>query len=400
MKPTFFISSTIYDFKDLRSCIKWWLEEFGYRVNASEYNDFYKPLDDNSYESCLRAIDKSDYFILLIGERLGGMYHDDISITQMEYRYAYQRMLEGKIKLINFVRQDTLTKMDDYKERIRGKSIELKNLDKESKEKHIIHLFIQDVRRVDDMKNGLKPKNNWLHQFNGFPEIQYAIKGELDDRIGLGYKTKRFIIAEELVTNLKTYLKKDPEYGLLPNGFVSRKLFSDFKLDLDNPVIELTREQQVNLAIFYISFWQSRKMRTSRIENIYNDGFFLEYDIETNDYVSKDFNLLASSVLNYYTSINSLHSKLYENYADVIAQLSNNPNRKARVNSTLILNAIRFYENLNNCIEFSRNLYRKLHHLEYIIPKHQENLKIYPEESLADPSEFANNESIIEYFKK
>ena len=55
MKPNFFISSTIYDFKDLRSSIKWWLEENDYIVSASEYNDFEKPLDDNSYDACLKA---------------------------------------------------------------------------------------------------------------------------------------------------------------------------------------------------------------------------------------------------------------------------------------------------------------------------------------------------------
>lgn len=400
MKPTFFISSTIYDFRDLRSCIKWWLEEFGYKVNASEYNDFDKPLDENSYDSCLRAIDKSDYFILLLGERFGGMYDKDISITQMEYRYAYQRMLEGKIKLINFVRQDTLTKMVSYKDSIKGQTIDLTKLDKACKEKHRVYLFIQDVRRVNDMKDGGNPKNNWLHQFNGFTEIQDVIKAELDDKIGLNYKAKRFIIIEELISNLKTYLQWDAEFGLVPNGFISKKLFSGFKLDLGTPIIELTREQQVNLGVFYFSFLQSRKMRISRIENIYNDGFFLEYDNEMNDYVSKDFNRLASSVLNYYSSINNLHDKLYENYVEVIIQLQNNPQRKARVSASLILNAIRFCESLSNCIEFSKNLYRKLHHMNYEIPKHQENLEIYPEGSLADSSEFVNNESILEYFKK
>jgi hypothetical protein len=103
--------------------------------------------------------------------------------------------------------------------------------------------------------------------------------------------------------------------------------------------------------------------------------------------------------LNYYTSINNLHDKLYENYVEVIIQLQNNPQRKARVSASLIVNAIRFCESLDNCMEFSRALYRKLHHMDYEIPKHQENLKIYPEESLADPSEFANHESILEYFK-
>jgi Domain of unknown function (DUF4062) len=41
-KPTVFISSTIYDFKDLRSAIKYYLEELGFEVFASDYNDFPK----------------------------------------------------------------------------------------------------------------------------------------------------------------------------------------------------------------------------------------------------------------------------------------------------------------------------------------------------------------------
>jgi hypothetical protein len=41
--PTFFLSSTIYDFKDLRSAIKYYLEQQGCRVLASDFNDFPKP---------------------------------------------------------------------------------------------------------------------------------------------------------------------------------------------------------------------------------------------------------------------------------------------------------------------------------------------------------------------
>ena len=43
--PTVFICSTIYDFQDLRSAIKYFLERQGCRVLASEFNDFAKPLD-------------------------------------------------------------------------------------------------------------------------------------------------------------------------------------------------------------------------------------------------------------------------------------------------------------------------------------------------------------------
>jgi hypothetical protein len=39
-RPTFFLSSTIFDFKDLRSAIKYALEARGCEVLASEFNDF------------------------------------------------------------------------------------------------------------------------------------------------------------------------------------------------------------------------------------------------------------------------------------------------------------------------------------------------------------------------
>ena len=35
-----FLLSTIYDFADLRSSLKFWIEELGYVVDASECNDF------------------------------------------------------------------------------------------------------------------------------------------------------------------------------------------------------------------------------------------------------------------------------------------------------------------------------------------------------------------------
>ncbi len=73
-KPVVFVSSTIFDFKDLRSAIKYYLEELGYEVLLSEYNDFPKPLEQNVYEACLSTIERADYYLLLIGSRVGGFY--------------------------------------------------------------------------------------------------------------------------------------------------------------------------------------------------------------------------------------------------------------------------------------------------------------------------------------
>ena len=59
-RPTIFISSTIYDFRDLRSAIKDHLETNGCRVLASEFNDFTKPLNKHSYQACLDTIAQAD----------------------------------------------------------------------------------------------------------------------------------------------------------------------------------------------------------------------------------------------------------------------------------------------------------------------------------------------------
>ena len=90
-KPRILISSTIYDFRDLRSSLKYWLEEYGFDVKLSEFNDFEKGFDKNSYDACLKAIHNCDYFILLLGSRTGGYYNirEKISITRKEYQEAY-----------------------------------------------------------------------------------------------------------------------------------------------------------------------------------------------------------------------------------------------------------------------------------------------------------------------
>src|SRR3546814_17675502 len=50
--PTLFLSSTVFDFADLRSALKDYLELRGCRVLASEFTDFTHPLDKHSYEAC------------------------------------------------------------------------------------------------------------------------------------------------------------------------------------------------------------------------------------------------------------------------------------------------------------------------------------------------------------
>ncbi|MCB2059154.1 MAG: DUF4062 domain-containing protein [Novosphingobium sp.] len=187
-RPVFFLSSTIYDFRDLRSAIKFSLEERGCRVLASEFNDFGGTLDQHSYEACLTNIEQADYFVLLIGTRVGGWYDAPkrISITQQEYRTAYELHRQGKLRLVTFVRDEVWQLREERKELSRY----LKELDFSDREREaivgapskfgndadFITSFIAEAGRNLEtsravISGGLKPTGNWLHRFQGFRDI-------------------------------------------------------------------------------------------------------------------------------------------------------------------------------------------------------------------------------------
>ena len=56
MKPIVFVSSTIVDFSDLRSALKFWLEELEYEVRMSEWPGFPHPLDRQAAEAAIDAL--------------------------------------------------------------------------------------------------------------------------------------------------------------------------------------------------------------------------------------------------------------------------------------------------------------------------------------------------------
>ena len=75
-RPRIFLSSTVQDFEDLRSALKFWLEELGFDVQASNYPDFEHAPDSDTIEACLQNVRDSDYYLLLIGTS-GGQYIED-----------------------------------------------------------------------------------------------------------------------------------------------------------------------------------------------------------------------------------------------------------------------------------------------------------------------------------
>jgi len=232
-RPQVFVSSTIYDFRDLRSALKLWLEEYGYDVLMSEFNDFPQVPDQNSYKSCLRAIDQSDYFVLLIGGRVGGWFDQTnrVSITQMEYRHAYQRFKQGKLKLLVLVRKEIWDIREDrqaLKKFLEDEAALDKELTPDAKAKLVGHPtkflndaefvidFIKEVGRVEEMKQATRqggplPGGNWMYQFTSFRDVIDACRTVLDLSGNLRQKALRVNLQHEIRTNLAELLEPDDE---------------------------------------------------------------------------------------------------------------------------------------------------------------------------------------------
>jgi len=237
-RPTFFLSSTIYDFRDLRGAIKYMLEDRGCRVLASEFNDFDGNLDQHSYEACLGNIDQADHFILLVGGRVGGWYDEPnrVSITQQEYRHAYERHKAGALKIVTLVRDEVWQLREDRKALARHLA-KLDMTDKERKQvasfqsrfatdAEFVGAFLTEIGRNREtaaaVREGTdKPTGNWIYQFRDFRDVADVLHPLTFGGLTADEAAYRKALQHELIGILKRLLLKyegealDPRYAVI-----------------------------------------------------------------------------------------------------------------------------------------------------------------------------------------
>ncbi len=305
-RPRVFVSSTIYDFRDLRSALKFWLEELGYEVMQSEFNDFRKELDRNSYEACLKTIDESDYFILFVGGRVGGWYDaaNKVSITQMEYRRAYERLKDGRLKLIVFVRQEVWDIREDRKaleQFLKDEAAKDGERDDPTVAAVINHPsrfvtdadfvfgFLKEIGRLGEMKLAVAgeqplPIGNWIHRFTTFRDIIDALRAEFRVSVGMRKAAQIANLKAELTGNLRTLFTKSdskvrplyewatPARQQLTGGFGDSSTYEGKYL--------------VRLGMFVL--WAGgvgKNLKTMFLDEALNSGEFLEFDHQQDSYV-------------------------------------------------------------------------------------------------------------------
>ncbi len=387
-RPTFFISSTIHDFQDLRSALKFYLEEQGCRVLASEFNDFTKALDKHSYDACLSSIHDADYFILLIGTRVGGWYDENakVSITQREYREAYKLQRAGKLKLLNFVR----TPVWQVRENRRDLENFLKTLPVEvalqkiianfpskfASDAEFLAEFIAEVGRNRETKlsvrgDGVAPVGNWLHVFGSFKDIIDVLQGQLFLATPIEDLTLRRLLRRELRDTLTQCLVKLSGGGVCSPRNSIERFHQECLLSLDGRQRKFTTVgvKRWDLLSSFSIHLLSLQLHMVVLPQVLCSSTFLEFDLATDSYLETP---VYEALLKLQNDVRRFNRANTTNTLEVILKHSpaNCPRRGDTIDiDTMELVALLYLlDRWVNVIEISRSLLQHLDGARFEMP--------------------------------
>jgi hypothetical protein len=383
-RPRIFVSSTIYDFGDLRSALKLWLEGFGYDALLSELNDFPQTPDANSYESCLKAIDASDYFILLIGRRVGGWYNQEqrISITQQEYRHAYERSKQGKLRILVFVRQEVWDLGEDRKALSKlledGDALdaELSDGDKATLVNHpsrivndaeFIFGFLHEVGRVNEMRQAsggtqARPPGNWINRFRSFADIIDSLRTVLDLRGNLRQKALRVSLQHEIPAILAEFL--EPHDGCVrPVTFSSECARERYSGQVEDSS-SFYGQHLLCLGIFLRHGIRAATcLRVRVLQEAISSGEFLDYDQTAGSLVVGP---LQSALLDLDACIAKFLRAAGKEMSDLALTLQTDPRIKGNRDTEIpwpnwqLLGAFAFHDDVTHTVQLCRAIYLHL----------------------------------------
>lgn len=375
-KPRFFLSSTIYDFKDLRSALKYYLEQQGCLVSASEYPDFKISTDKHSYDSCLENIGWSDYFILLIGARVGGWYHKDsrTSITQQEYRTAYELHKSGKIKILAFVRSEIWEHRENRAELKRYlRTIDLDPDTKASIEHHpskicedsdFILGFINEVSRNAETKKALSepgsglPTGNWIYTFHGFRDIVDTIQAQIISDTPIEQSATKHLLKIELRDNLKASLVRLKDEAISPEMLVIN-FYKEHSITLDtkNNSTTLVNAKRWRLLSSMGIHLLGLRLQTRVLEHCLRTSTFVDYDPLAGRAASTP---TQNDLLNLAREIESFHLANKSDTLEVIFQFSPKNgyagDQPVPVTTVKLLALMHLYDRWINIINLSKSL--------------------------------------------
>jgi len=276
-QPTIFISSIISEFYDLRGALKYFLGKNGFRVLMSEEPDFGVNCNQDSLPTCKKQIEKSDYYLLIVGNDPGTIFDDngkETTVTIEEFRHFLKLRESGlKLNFIVFVRKQA---WENYKNNDTKKISQIQ-----------IDFISEILNNTED-----KILGRWRYSFDKFSEIIQVLE---TNQNGL------FIDTTRKQSLYKIYLRK--EFLEIYRMFFSKdeKTLKCITDTIDLPEIkfhgdiidqQLLDRKVAGMIIALIAFFQHKNNLIQKIQRIFiyiAQGEFSYFDLETESYVQPEY---------------------------------------------------------------------------------------------------------------
>ena len=161
--PKVFVSSTCYDLKYIRENLKYFINNIGFEAVLSECGDVFYDPKIHTHDSCLHEVANCQLFVLIIGGRYGGAFHDENkSITNKEYEEA----INLKIPVFTLVEQSVWAEHFVYQKNRRN-----------PKAKDVIYPSVDNIKIfefIDEVRK--RNSNNAIVPFADFSGIEVYLK--------------------------------------------------------------------------------------------------------------------------------------------------------------------------------------------------------------------------------
>lgn len=192
--PRMFISSTCYDLQEIRHNLRSFIKEFSYEPVMSEFGDIFYEFDAHTQDSCLREIEKSQMYILIIGNNYGSIFHKekkDIEYPDSITLSEFKKSIEVNIPKIIFINKFVNYDYRNYKKSLNEHLASYFNSEK-IKEENVESVRLKQIKTFDqkyyfpqesykyifrflDIIAAL-PKNNAVFEYETFEEIKESLK--------------------------------------------------------------------------------------------------------------------------------------------------------------------------------------------------------------------------------
>jgi len=287
-QPTIFISSIISEFYDLRGALKYFLGKSGFRVLMSEESDFGADCGLDSLDNCKNQIEKSDYYLLLIGNKPGTIIelnNRQTTVTFEEFRHYLSLIKNGKsLNFIAFIRKQTWD------------CFENKETDKLHPIQNDLITELLENSLFDDKKIG-----RWRYTFDKFGDIISVLE---TNQNGLFLEATRknnlyrTYLKREIYDILKTLLEKSISSGQIRSITEIIKFPKIDNLDYFYPHrIDPDSASKIKVFLIIISNKDTLLRKVNRVFNYIAQGEFSKFDPIEEKYILPEYIKLTQQTL-------------------------------------------------------------------------------------------------------